>query len=156
MQGETVLERLQELGIELPEPAAAVASYRPWIRAGDLLFISGQLPLRDGRPIAFGHLGDDISLERGQQCAELCAINCIAQAHHALEGDLERVERVVKLTGFVAATPDFTQHPQVINGASELIEKIFGERGWHARAAIGCSSLPLGVPVEVEAVFQVR
>ena len=151
-----VEERLAAAGITLPQAAAPVASYRPWMFSGNLLFVSGQLPLQDGKLLATGRLGENVSLEEGRACAKLCAINCIAQAKAALNGDLERVELVVKLTGFVAATADFTEHPQVINGASELMALAFGESGQHARAAVGCSSLPLGAPVEVEAIFHVR
>ncbi len=149
-------QRLAAAGFTLPEAAAPVASYRPWMFSGNLLFVSGQLPLRDGKLLATGRLGENVSVEQGRACAELCALNCIAQAKAALNGELERVELVVKLTGFVAASADFTEHPRVINGASELMETAFGEAGRHARAAVGCASLPLGAPVEVEAIFHVR
>ncbi len=150
----SVDERLKELGITLPQPAAPVAAYVPWVISGDLLFVSGQLPLRDGTLACSGLLGESVGIKEGYEAARLCALNCIAQASAALKGDLQRIARVVKLTGFVAATADFTDHPRVINGASELMEQVFGEAGRHARAAVGCASLPLGASVEVEAVFQ--
>ena len=149
-------ERLRAAGLELPQAAAPVAAYRPWMFSGNLLFISGQLPMRDGKLAVRGRLGETVSIEEGHAAARLCALNCIAQARAALNGDLERVEMVVKLSGFVAATADFTDHARVMNGASELMELAFGEAGRHARAAVGCASLPLGAPVEVEAIFHVR
>ena len=148
-------ERLAALGVTLPEAAAPVAYYRAFVRAGDLLFISGQLPLRDGGLAYSGQLGRDCSLEEARVAAELCAVNCIAQARAALNGDLDRVKQVVKLTGFVNAAPGFTDHPKVVDAASALMAAAFGEAGRHARAAVGCSSLPLGAPVEVEAIFMV-
>ena len=148
-------ERLAALGITLPEAAAPVADYRAFVRAGELLFISGQVPIRDGKLAFTGQLGRDCSLEDARKAAELCAVNCIAQAKAALEGELDRVKQVVKLTGFVSATPDFTDHPKVVDAASALMAAAFGKAGRHARAAVGCSSLPLGAPVEVEAIFLV-
>ena len=151
-----VEERLSALGLSLPRAAAPVADYRPFMQAGNLLFISGQVPIRDGRLAFTGQLGRDCSLEEARKAAELCALNCIAQAKAALDGDLDRVKQVVKLTGFVSATPDFTDHPKVLDAASALMAAAFGEAGRHARAAVGCSSLPLGAPVEVEAIFLVE
>ncbi len=148
-------KRLAALGITLPEAAAPVADYRPYALAGGLLFVSGQIPLRNGALAFAGQLGRDCSLEEAQEAARICAINCIAQARAALDGDLERVRQVVKLTGFVNATADFTDHPKVVDAASAVMAAAFGEAGRHARAAVGCSSLPLGAPVEVEAVFLV-
>ena len=151
-----ISSRLRELGIELPEPAAPLAAYVGFVHAGNLLYVSGQVPVRDGAVIATGRLGDTVSLEDGQACARLCAVNILAQLRIACEGDWSRVERCVRLGGFVAATPEFEQHPQVINGASELIGEVMGERGAHARAAVGVASLPRGVPVEVDAIFAMR
>ena len=149
-------ENLSRLGIELPEPVTPLASYVGFVRQGDLVFISGQVPVEGGEPIMTGRLGDAVSLEDGQRCARLCAINILSQLRVACEGDLERTVRAVRLGGFVAATPEFTQHPQVINGASDLIGEVLGERGAHARAAVGVASLPRGVPVEVEGLFAIR
>ena len=148
--------RLRELGIELPEPMAPLAAYVGFVHAGGLLYVSGQVPVRDGEVIATGRLGDAVSLEGGRACARLCAINILAQVQLACEGEWSRIERCVRLGGFVAATPEFEQHPQVINGASELIGEVMGERGGHARAAVGVASLPRGVPVEVDAIFAIR
>ena len=151
-----IQQRLDDLGIVLPEPVAPLASYVGFVRQGDLLFVSGQVPVENGEPIMTGLLGGGVSLEDGQRCARLCAINLLAQLRVACDGDWERVERCVRLGGFVASTPDFTQHPQVINGASDLIGEVLEERGAHARAAVGCASLPRGVPVEVEGLFALR
>ena len=151
-----VEERLAAMGITVPAAVAPVADYRAYVRAGDLLFISGQVPLRDGKLAHAGQLGRDCSLEDARKAAELCALNCIAQAKAALDGNLDRVKQVVKLTGYVNATPDFTDHPKVVDAASALMAAAFGEAGRHARAAVGCSSLPLGAPVEVEAIFLVE
>ena len=145
--------RLKELGVVLPAPFAPVGNYRPFIRTGDLLFISGQVSLQDGAPI-LGRVGADANVAQGQAAARACALQLIAQARAACDGDLDRVRRVVKLTGFVNATPEFGEHPEVLNGASDLMVEVFGEAGLHARAAVGCGSLPRGVMVEVEAVFE--
>jgi enamine deaminase RidA (YjgF/YER057c/UK114 family) len=148
-------ERLRELGIELPQPAAPVAAYLPCVRTGDLLYVSGQLPLVDGRPAWTGRLGaDGLGVDQGAAAAEVCAVNLLAALKAEL-GDLGRVRRVVKLTGFVASEPGFNDHPKVVNGASDLFGEVFGEAGRHARAAVGVAALPLGVPVEVEAIVEV-
>ena len=147
-------QRLADLGIDLPHPAAPLAAYVPAVRTGDLVYVSGQLPLLDGKPVAVGRLGGDVGLEEGQAAAQRCAINVIAVLKAEL-GDLGRVARVVKLTGFVASEPDFTEQAKVVNGASDLFAEVFGDRGTHARAAIGTAALPLGVPVEVEAIVEV-
>lgn len=146
--------RLKELGIELPAAPAPAASYIPFVRSGNLLFVSGQIPVSGGGIALKGLVGRDVSLEDAQGAARLCAINLIAQAKAAC-GDLDNVRRVVKVGGFVACGPDFTDHPKVVNAASELMVEVFGEAGRHARFAVGAPSLPLGVPVEVEAVFEV-
>jgi enamine deaminase RidA (YjgF/YER057c/UK114 family) len=147
-------ERLQELGVSLPAPATPVAAYVPCVRTGDLVYVSGQVPMVDGKPSHLGHLGDDVDLEAGRAAARTCAVNVLAALKAEL-GELSRVRRVVKVTGFVASTADFTDHPKVVNAASELFGDVFGDAGRHARAAVGVAALPLGVPVEVEAIVEV-
>lgn len=151
----TIAARLAELGLELPKAASPVANYVPFVVTGKLVFVSGQVPLVDGKPQFVGRLGDTLSVEQGYQAARRCGLNLLAQLGNACGGDLDRVRRVVKLGGFVACAPDFTQTPQVINGASDLMVEVFGDVGRHARAAVGVSALPLGVAVEVEAVFEI-
>jgi enamine deaminase RidA (YjgF/YER057c/UK114 family) len=146
-------ERLQELGVDLPAPAAPVAAYVPCVRSGSLVYVSGQVPLVDGKPSHLGHLGDDVDLEAGRAAARTCAVNVLAALKAEL-GELSRVRRVVKVTGFVASAPGFTDHPKVVNAASELFGEVFGDAGRHARAALGVAALPLGVPVEVEAIVE--
>jgi enamine deaminase RidA (YjgF/YER057c/UK114 family) len=146
-------ERLQELGVSLPAPATPVAAYVPCVRTGDLVYVSGQVPMVDGKPSHLGHLGDDVDLEAGRAAARTCAVNVLAALKVEL-GELSRVRRVVKVTGFVASTADFTDHPKVVNAASELFGDVFGDAGRHARAAVGVAALPLGVPVEVEAIVE--
>jgi enamine deaminase RidA (YjgF/YER057c/UK114 family) len=148
-------ERLQELGVSLPSPAAPVAAYVPCVRTGNLVYISGQVPMVDGRPSHLGHLGGDVDLEAGRAAARTCAVNVLAALKAEL-GELSRVRRVVKVTGFVASTGGFTDHPKVVNAASELFGDVFGDAGRHARAAVGVAALPLGVPVEVEAIVEVE
>lgn len=148
--------RLNELGIALPESIPPAANYVPWVRTGNLLFIAGQVPVRDGKDIHTGKLGANISMEQGQECARLCAINILSHVRNALDGDLDRVVRCVRLTGFVNSTADFGQQPLVINGASDVMVAIFGEAGRHSRAAVGNAALPRNVPVEVDAIFEVR
>ncbi len=147
--------KLAELGVTLPEAPAPAAAYVPYVISGDLIFVSGQLP-KDADGLITGKLGADTTIERGQQAAKVCAINLLAQVKQALGGDLDRVTRVVRLGGFVNATADFTDHPKVINGASEFLGAVFGDKGTHARAAVGSSSLPFGVAVEIEGVFEFR
>ena len=147
-------ERLQELGVSLPAPAVPVAAYVPCVRTGSMVYVSGQVPVLDGKPSHLGHLGDNVDLEDGRAAARTCAVNVIAALKAEL-GQLSQVRRIVKVTGFVASTPDFTDHPKVINAASELFGDAFGDAGRHARAAIGVAALPLGVPVEVEAIVEV-
>jgi enamine deaminase RidA (YjgF/YER057c/UK114 family) len=148
-------ERLEQLGVGLPSPAVPVAAYVPCVRTGSLVYVSGQLPLVDGKPSHLGRLGDQVGLEDGVAAARTCAVNVIAALKAEL-GELARVRRVVKLTGFVASTPDFTDQPKVVNGASELLGEVFGDAGRHARAAVGVAALPLGAPVEVEAIVEVE
>lgn len=150
-----IADRLKELGIELPAPPAPVASYVPFVRTGNLVFISGQVTLSPEGLKYVGVIGGDLSLEDGRSAARLCAINVVAQLNAALEGNLDRMERCVKLTVFVNAIPGFGQHPEVANGASDLVVEIFGNKGRHTRAAVGAGSLPRNVAVEVEAVFEV-
>jgi enamine deaminase RidA (YjgF/YER057c/UK114 family) len=146
-------ERLQQLGITLPTPAVPVAAYVPCVRTGNLVYVSGQVPVVEGRPSHLGRLGAEVGLDDGVAAARTCALNLIAALKAEL-GELARVRRVVKVTGFVASAPDFTDHPKVINAASELFTEVFGEAGRHARAAVGVAALPLGVPVEVEAIVE--
>lgn len=146
--------RLEELGLTLPQAAAPVAAYVPTVLAGALLHVSGQLPFADGA-VMTGRLGEGASLEDGQVAARACALMLLAQVKAAL-GSLDRVERVVKLGVFVNCAGDFTDQPKVANGASELMQQVFGESGRHARAAVGVPALPLGAAVEIDAIFQVR
>ncbi|MEQ9111165.1 MAG: RidA family protein [Rhodospirillaceae bacterium] len=147
--------RLTELGLSLPEASAPVANYVPFAVSGSLVFISGQLPMKDGKLLFYGKVGDDVSVGEAVICARQSALNIIAQLKSACDGDLDRVKRIIKLGGFVAGSPDFTEHPKVINGASDLMVAVFGDAGRHARAAVGCPSLPLDAPVEVEAVVEI-
>lgn len=150
----TYEKTLNELGYELPDAPAPAANYVPYVTVGDLVYVSGQVSLNASGRVC-GKLGDDMSVEEGQAAARLCALNLIAQVKAACGGDLDRVKQVVRLGGFVNATPDFEDHPKVVNGASDLIAEVFGDAGKHARAAVGCVSLPLGVAVEVEGLFQI-
>jgi len=153
---DTIDLRLAAHGVTLPEAAAPAANYLPFVISGQLLFISGQLPLENGAMSAKGLLGRDLDVAAGQKAAELCAINILAQARTALGGDLERIVRVVKLTGFVASDPAFTDQHLVINGASNFFADILGDRGKHARAAVGMACLPLNAAVEVDAIIEIR
>lgn len=146
-------DRLAELGIELPEPPAPAAAYRAWTRAGALVFTAGQLPVVDGELQATGRLGAELDTARGAELARTAAVNILAVAR-AAAGSLDAV-RTVKLTVFVASTPQFVEHHLVANGASELLAEVLGERGVHARSAVGVAALPLDSPVEVEAVLEV-
>jgi len=147
-------ETLAKLGITLPTPANPVANYVPYVVSGNLVFISGQISVAPGGPIK-GRLGEDMSLEDGVAAARVCGLNLIAQLKAACGGDLDRVKRVVKLGGFVNSAPTFFDQPKVINGASDLMVEVFGEAGKHSRAAVGAPSLPLGVAVEVDGVFEI-
>lgn len=147
-------ERLAELGITLPEPAAPVAAYVPAVEHGGLLHISGQISFSEDGNLIVGRLGDDMNIERGTEAAKRCGIMLLAQIKAAL-GSLDRVERVVKLGVFVNSAPSFTDQPKVANGASELMQDVFGEAGRHARSAVG-AMLPLGVAVEVDAIVAVK
>lgn len=146
--------RLTELGIELPQAAAAVAAYVPWTLSGKTLYVSGQITLWNGERRFLGKLGQDYTVEQGKEAARLCGLNLIAQVKAACGGDLDRVTRVLRLGGFVNCAPDFHDQPLVINGASELMMEVFGEAGKHARAAVGAPSLPGNVAVEVDGIFE--
>ena len=148
--------RLAELGITLPQAAKPVANYVPWVRTGNLVFISGQGPIADGVVAYPGCLGANVTLEDGIKSARLCALNVLAQLKDACGGDLDRVKRVVKLLGFVNSTADFKDHPKVINGASDLMVEVFGDKGRHARSAVASPSLPMGISTEVEAIIEVE
>jgi len=147
--------RLRELGIELPVPAAPVANYIPFNRVGNLVVVSGQVPMQAGRIAHTGKVGAAVSIEEGQAAARLCLVNVLAQLKVACDGDLDRVRRVVRLGGFIAAGPDFTQHAVVMNGASDLAVAVFGDAGRHARTTIGVPSLPGDAAAEVEGMFEV-
>ena len=149
-------ERLTELGIELPRPSAPGANYVPFVRTGDLVYITGQLSQWNGERRFIGQLGREFDVPEGQQAARLCALNLVAHLRAALEGDLDRVVRVVRVAGYVSSAPGFVGQSQVINGASDLFVELFGPAGRHTRMAVGVSALPYGVAVEVEAVFEVR
>lgn len=152
----SIADRLTAMGITLPTPPAPAAKYVGFVRQGNLVFVSGQIPLVDGKIAYTGKLGDDVTLETGQEAAKVCAINILAQVKAACDGDLERIEQCVRLGGFVASTPDFHDQPEVINGASEFIGEVLGDRGAHARAAVGVAVLPRNVAVEVEGLFAIR
>lgn len=147
--------RLKELGLELPPAAPAVANYVPFVVSGNLVFVSGQLPMEAGKPAVLGRLGADVALDDGVRAARLCALNLLAQARAACGGDLDRVRRVVRLTGFVASTPDFIDQPKVVNGASDLMVEVLGDAGRHARVAVGATSLPLNAAVEIDGIFEI-
>ncbi len=147
--------RLKDLGIELPQAAAPVAAYVPYTISGNTLYISGQVTVWNGERRFLGKVGQDFTVEQGKDAARLCGLNIIAQAKAACGGDLDRVVRVLRLGGFVNSGADFHEHPQVINGASELMMEVFGEAGKHARAAVGAPSLPGNVAVEVDAVLEI-
>ncbi|WP_138469746.1 RidA family protein [Poseidonocella sp. HB161398] len=148
--------RLAALGITLPDAAAPAANYVPFVQVGDLLHVSGQLPKAEDGSLATGKLGDGLDTAEGAAAAKLCAIQLLAQVKAACGGDLDRLVRVVKLGAFVNSTPDFTQQPQVVNGASDFLVEVLGDAGRHARSAVSSPSLPLGVAVEIDGIFQIR
>eukprot|EP00930_Biecheleria_cincta_P094276 TRINITY_DN85225_c0_g1_i1.p1 TRINITY_DN85225_c0_g1~~TRINITY_DN85225_c0_g1_i1.p1 ORF type:complete len:179 (+),score=31.67 TRINITY_DN85225_c0_g1_i1:31-537(+) len=151
-----VEKKIAELGLTIPEAVPPVASYVPWRRAGSTVYISGQIP-KHASGMHTGKLGADLKVEDGQEAARTCAMNIIAQVKAACDGDLSKVQAVLRLEGFVNSTPDFVDHPKVINGASDLICEVFGkEVGSHSRFAVGCNSLPLGVSVEIGAVVELQ
>lgn len=146
-------DNLNRLGITLPDAPAPAANYVPYVVAGNMVYVSGQLPLVDGKLSVTGHVGKNVSTEEAAGQARLCAINLLAQLKAACGGDLSRVKQVAKLGGFVACTDDFTDQPEVINGASDLMVEVFGDAGRHARFAVGSNTLPRGTCVEVEGTF---
>lgn len=146
--------RLRNLGIDLPVPMAPIANYVPYVQTGALIVVSGQIPAMDGKIAFTGKLGEGLSVDVGQRAAALCFVNVLAQLRAAC-GDLSRVRRIVRLGGFIACTPDFTQHALVMNGASDLAVELFGDAGRHARSTIGVPSLPGDAAVEVEGMFEV-
>ena len=157
--GSGIEERLAGLGLALPVAAAPAANYVPWAISGSTLYIAGQLPFEDGKLAVVGPVGSgagEVSIERAQHAAMLCGLNILAQAKAALDGDLERIVRCLKLGGFVNAPAGFADHPKVVNGASDLMVAVLGDAGRHARFAVGASSLPLNVAVEIDAVFEIR
>ncbi|MEM0947534.1 MAG: RidA family protein [Pseudomonadota bacterium] len=151
----SVEESLAQMGLTLPEAAAPAANYIPFVRSGNLLHVSGQISMKDGALI-IGKLGDTMDVEGGREAAQLCALSLIAQVKAACDGDLSRLRRVVKLVGFVNSTPAFTDQPKVINGASDLMVEALGDRGRHARSAVSAASLPFGVAVEIEGIFEIE
>lgn len=152
----SIEKRLAELGIALPPPGTPGGNYVPFVVVGELAYMAGQVAREAGKMKYTGKVGRDLPVEQGQAAAKLCALNLLAQLKVACDGDLDRVERCVRLTGYVNSPPDFTEHPKVINGASDFIVEVMGERGRHARTAIGVAALPLDSAVEVEAIFQLR
>ncbi len=150
-----IIARLHELGLTLPKPASPLANYVPYVKSGKLLFVSGQLALGPNGLEYAGTVGDGVTVEEGKRAARLAALNVIAQAAAALDGDLDRVSRVVKVTGWVNSSAGFTQHPEIVNGASDLFVEVFGDAGRHARAAVGASSLPKNSAVEIDAVIEI-
>jgi len=156
MRLDRIEDRLKELGIELPEPSKPGANYVPSVRTGNLIFLTGQLSQWNGERRFIGKLGREFGVHEGQQAARLCALNLVAQLRAALDGDLDRVVRCVRIAGYVNSMPDFVAQSQVINGASDLFVEVFEDAGRHTRMAVGVSALPYDVAVEVEGVFEVR
>ncbi|MDI6026132.1 RidA family protein [Corticibacterium sp. UT-5YL-CI-8] len=152
---DTIEKRLAGLGVTLPVAAAPAANYVPFMQSGSLLFTAGQLPLKDGKLVATGLLGQDIDVAAGQEAAKYCAINILAQAKAAL-GDLEKIGRLVKITVFVGSAPGFTEQHLVANGASDFLVAVLGDAGKHARAAVGVAALPLNAAVEIDAIFETK
>ncbi|MGQ4272976.1 RidA family protein [Terrihabitans sp. B22-R8] len=151
----TIEKRLAELGVDLPNPTPPAANYVPAVRTGNQLFISGQLPMNADGITLKGQLGAGVEIEAAREAARLCAINVLAQARSALGGDLERVVRLVKVVGFVASASSFGDQPKVVNGASDFFVDVLGDKGRHARSAVGVAALPFGAAVEVEAIFEI-
>ena len=152
----SIEKRLSEIGITLPAPGSPAGNYVPFVIVGELAFMSGQVAREAGKMKYTGKVGRDLTVEQGQAAARLCAVNLLAQLKAACGGDLDRVERCVRLSGFVNCTPEFMEQPKVVNGASDLMVGVFGERGQHARTAVGAPALPLDSAVEVEAVFLLK
>jgi enamine deaminase RidA (YjgF/YER057c/UK114 family) len=152
---QTLHELLKQNGYALPEVAPPAANYVPYVLSGHHVFVSGQIPFLNGQTMHLGRIGEDLTLAQGVEAAKACALNILAQVNAAVNGDWQRVKRCVKLGGFVNCTPAFTDQPKVINGASDVIGLVMGEAGQHARFAVGAPSLPLGVAVEIDAVFEI-
>jgi enamine deaminase RidA (YjgF/YER057c/UK114 family) len=152
----TIDARLRELKLDLPQASTPAANYVPYVRSSNLLFMAGQIPWWNGERRFVGKLGRDFKVAEGQEAAKLCALNLLAQVKAALDGDLDRVVRCVRLGGFVNSVPEFVQQPLVVNGASDLMVAVFGDAGRHARTAIGTNALPGDVAVEVDGIFEVR
>lgn len=150
-----ITARLEALGYVLPQPAAAIAAYVPFVVMNNLVYISGQLPMEQGQVAITGHLGAEVDIPTGQRAAKICALNLLAQLQAACNGDLERVTRCVRIGGFVSSAAGFHDQPKVVNGASEIIEQIFGDKGRHARSAVGVNELPLNAAVEIEGLFAI-
>ena len=151
-----IAARLQQLGIALPPPFPPGGSYVGAVVTGNLVYVAGQGPIADGKPAYIGKVGRDLSIEDGQKAARLTALQILAEVEQAVPGGLDRVTRVVKLFGLVNCLPDFTQQPQVINGASDVMAEIFGEPGKHARVAIGAETRPFGIAVEIDGIFEIK
>ncbi|MGH9784676.1 MAG: RidA family protein [Terriglobia bacterium] len=151
----SIEDKLRQMGFELPEPPKPVAAYVPCVRTGNLLFVSGQVPRERGVLRFSGHVGGNLNLAEGQQAARICALNALSVVKGEV-GNLDRVRRIVKLTGFVASAAGFTDQPKVVDGASTLLAELFGEKGQHARAAVGVNELPLGSAVEIEMIVEVE
>ncbi len=148
--------RLQQIGLSLPQPAVYMGSYVPFVVSGNLVFVAGQIPFLNGVKAHFGRLGENMTIEDGQKAAQACALNLLSQVLAAVGGDEGNIVRCVKVGGFVNCTPDFTDHPSVMNGASDTIVHALGDKGKHARFAVGAPSLPFGVAVEADAIFEIR
>lgn len=152
----TLQTKLEAAGFSLPEAAAPAANYVPYVISGNTVFVSGQIPFLNGEKMHLGCVGKDLTTEQGVEAAQACALNILAQVNDAVGGDWSKVKRCVKLGGFVNSTPDFTDQPSVINGASNLIAEVMGDAGKHARFAVSAPSLPLGVAVEIDAIFEIE
>jgi enamine deaminase RidA (YjgF/YER057c/UK114 family) len=150
-----ISDKLKELGIELPKAADPVGAYVAYKIVDNLLYISGQLPIDINGKMIKGKLGKDLTLEQGQEASKLCVVNILAQAKKAMGGDLDKIKNCIKITGFVNSKDDFIDQPKVINPASETLASVFGDKGKHARAAVSCNSLPLGIAVEIDAIFEI-
>ena len=151
----SIQQALEKTGLQLPKVAAPAANYVPYVISGNHIFVAGQIPFLNGEKMNMGRLGDNLGVEDGKKAAQACALNILAQVDAAVEGDWSRVKKCVKLGAFVNCTPDFTDHPAVVNGASDLMVEVLGEKGKHARFAVGAPSLPLGVAVEIDAIFEI-
>lgn len=155
MKESAIERRLREQGLEIPPCPQPVAAYVPAVQTGSLVFASGQTGIVDGSLVYTGKVGDEVTVEEGYEAARICALRCLAEIKSVI-GDLDKIERIVKVTGYVSSAPGFGDQPKVINGASELFEQVFGEKGKHSRSAIGVAELPGGAPVEVEVIVSVR